>query len=178
MGDLKELSKNYRYRKWWEIYQKIIDSEKNDLSPAPTPSPWWNSDGNAVYEELCPPWYCRVRPVNLNQQNNQRNQKKHQSCDKKKLLGFGNKFSRISIICTPFTYHQGLTEKYWDMDPFPHSFTLLNLILKVSKGTFSFSKTVNMWKIFLFGKKTPSWCFSSSSQGCNFLGTRPSWTFS
>ena len=142
------------------------------------PSPWRYSDDNAVYEELCPPWYCRVGPVNLNQQNNQRNQKKHQSCDKKKLLGFGNKFSRISIICTPFTYHQGLTEKYWDMDPFPHSFTLLNLILKVSIGMFSFSKTVNMWEIFLFGKKTPSWCFSSSSQGCNFLGTRPSWTFS
>ena len=26
---------NYRYRKWWKIYRKIIDIEKNDLSPTP-----------------------------------------------------------------------------------------------------------------------------------------------
>ena len=29
---------NYRYQKWWEIYRKIIDIEKNDLSPTPTPN--------------------------------------------------------------------------------------------------------------------------------------------
>ena len=28
---------NYRYRNWLEIYRKIIDIEKNDLSPTPSP---------------------------------------------------------------------------------------------------------------------------------------------
>ena len=37
---------NYRYRNWLEIYRKVIDIEKNDLSPTPTgecksnPSHW------------------------------------------------------------------------------------------------------------------------------------------
>ena len=30
---------NYRYRNWLEIYRKIIDIEKNDLSPTPTAAP-------------------------------------------------------------------------------------------------------------------------------------------
>ena len=41
-----KLSANYRYRKWWEIYRKLIDIEKNDLSPTPI---WW--------------WYFMVWPI-------------------------------------------------------------------------------------------------------------------
>ena len=36
IANLKKLSKNYRYQKLWEIYRKIIDIEKKDLSPTPT----------------------------------------------------------------------------------------------------------------------------------------------
>ena len=34
--DLSVIWRNYRYRNWQEIYRKIIDIDKNDLSPTPT----------------------------------------------------------------------------------------------------------------------------------------------
>ena len=32
----RDYRQNYRYRNWLEIYRKIIDIEKNDLSPTPS----------------------------------------------------------------------------------------------------------------------------------------------